>query len=195
MGIKHNNRDSKLFLQEYGCESHKQLCHEKIRPFFDFVELISTISNTTLVSLTIASDYFVFLEHYHNMLNIDENKMMLAVFQHLQYTLNFSSSQIVSLQQKLNLTEKEFICLTNSKLNKSDFRLSQYKYLHKLYGVPKPKEFTVDTRKWQVSNCFDAMVLYENILNEKSPYKKFLYTCTPYTSYIKQRMVRFQSSK
>ena len=165
IGMATKNRDSQLFVQEQNSKSPEELCHRMIRPLFEHLEPNSKY----LILLFIASDYLLFLENYKSLIQTQESQLVGSVFRELCKNLNLSFKEADKLANNLNFVTSDIV---STVFNKKEIKQD---YLHEIYGVPKPKRFVVDSRKCGVSNCLEAMQLYEKILTDKKLYRQAMY--------------------
>lgn len=159
-----NSRDSQLFAKEYGCAKIEDRYHRDVKPLTNFLPSSEPLNENVRMTLSLASDYFLFCENYAKYINsIQPEKLIFAVLQDIIFELKLDKNdeKLLDLIKAVGISDKieELFDYTP---DDKDYR--SYKYIYN-FNVPIPNTFGVDARRWGVNNSYDAMVLYEKFLN------------------------------
>ena len=159
-----NSRDRQLFAKEYGCLKIEDKYHREVKPLSNFLPSSEPLNENVRMTLSLASDYFLFCENYAKYINPSQvEKLIFAVLQSiiLELKLDKNNEKFLDLVRAIGMID-QIAELFDYTTDDKDYR--SYKYIYN-FNVPIPNTFAVDARQWGVSNCYDAMVLYEKFLN------------------------------
>jgi len=162
MGIKYKNKDSQSFVQECGYKSVSEAVYTRLSPIIEYLEILELLNQTSISdiynSVLIASNHLDFIEKYIPLFDLDISvETALAAFlKRIEIMYSIPQELVAEIAEitDIDIQNLDSISLCN------DFNFVN------CYGT-NADVFTVDTREWGVSNCYEAMLLYEKFLIDK----------------------------